>query len=468
MFTCISKNLIYVFIIRLTSTVAFAVFYSGLSLILTKQKLISLEMATIITGLFLSLNFFLPTLGGTLAKFFNSYKQLYCIANIFSVVGCILLAANKNIYLGLSLILINSLLAHVCIKMFVINLFTDEQTQQRKTAFLWNYVAMNIGALLGFCLCGYFFIQNDLAILFEIMAGFFTLSLIFTLCLQEEHKTALSLTRYALIMMALLCLTAVCTFLLSHAYEIHIYFSILPIILLSLLSVYLIAKSECKYKAVKFVAYSCLNILFWMIYMLVPVAFLQLIENGVDRKFGSYEIASQWFVNIDSLTILIFSSVSAYLLKKYNPSTMLYYACGLFFTSLSLFILAHGIHESSNMKISAISMLSCLVLLALAELFIGPTTDSLIGELVSKSLRSIMVGYVSLIIGVGVILSTYLSRILIIPYIEHGSIGQHIDILQNNVKSVAMGVLFIPLAIITINYLSRYNYRRIANIFFAK
>ena len=94
-------QIIAVFFVQVTSSAAFAVFFSGLSLFLTEKEYYSKESATILTGLFMSFNYFLPLIGGVIVDRIISSKQLYSIGAFFSFLGCLLLAKNTNLFLGL-------------------------------------------------------------------------------------------------------------------------------------------------------------------------------------------------------------------------------------------------------------------------------------------------------------------------------------------------------------------------------
>ena len=164
-------QIVAIFFIEISSAAAFAVFFSGLSLYLTQKEVHSEYSATLITGLFLSLNYFLPLVGGSIANYLISCKKLYCLGTALSLFGCIILALGNNLYLGLSLFLMSSLVTNVCLKMFITELFDESQVKQRIAAFMWSYVGMNAGFLLGYFISGYSTNHNSYTYLFMFKIG---------------------------------------------------------------------------------------------------------------------------------------------------------------------------------------------------------------------------------------------------------------------------------------------------------
>jgi dipeptide/tripeptide permease len=184
----VSGQVTAIFFIQSSSAAAFAVFYSGLSLFLTQKTSYSKESAAIITGLFLSFNYFLPLIGGMIANRIISLKLLYCLGTLFSFIGCLFLAYNIDLYIGLSLFLMNSLVTNVCLNMFITKLYDNNQVIERRVTFIWNYVGMNLGFLIGYFFTGYSSIANNYFGLFIAMAIILIVSLWLTLVFIKENK----------------------------------------------------------------------------------------------------------------------------------------------------------------------------------------------------------------------------------------------------------------------------------------
>ena len=184
----IFKKLIAIFFIQASSASAFAVFYSGLSLYLTKSQNLTSHVATLITGMFLSLNYFLPLIGGLMATHLISYKKLYCLGSSLGFIGCLVLSNKINLYLGLALFLMASLVTNVCLNMFITQMFDSSQVNQRRVAFIWNYIGMNLGFLIGYFLTGLHSISSNYSGIFNIIAIPLCASIILALLFLKEEK----------------------------------------------------------------------------------------------------------------------------------------------------------------------------------------------------------------------------------------------------------------------------------------
>ncbi len=456
------KQIITIFFIETSSSAAFAFFFSGISLFLTQQKFFSEHDATVITGLFLSLNYFLPLIGGVLANYLISCKKLYCMGIVMSLIGCYFLSFDINLYLGLSLFLMSSLVTNVCLKMFITNLFEVEQRQQRRIAFMWSYIGMNAGFLLGFFISGYSFNQNNFADLFRFMAVLLAVSAFLTFFYineTKEHKnTILNQLMAAASLLTLVTLFISILFQFAEFTEKYI-----AILLIFGMSFYLYqgfrkVKRGERNNFVKFIGYSLLAIVFWSLYMLTPIAFMQLIDHDVQKDFFGIHLAPQWFMNADSIIILIIAPMLAMLMSKAKSKlnqefpTIYYFQFSFFICVISLLVLLSGFYAAVNMKIPAWAMLGCLVFLAIGETFVSPIGDSLIGELIPSSLHAMMMGYWSMNIGIGAIVATHVSNLLLLPYVnKNGLTPYNLVKLQQNISLICGTIFVLFLGILTYN-----------------
>ncbi|MFZ2315075.1 MAG: MFS transporter [Gammaproteobacteria bacterium] len=464
----ITSQIIAICFIKFSASIAFAVIFSGLSLYLTQKEMQSSASATLITGLFLSLNYFLPFIGGTIANRLISSKKLYCLGTGLSFIGCLMLAYGNNFYLGLSLFLVSSLVGNVCLKTMVTDLFHADQVKERRTAFVWSYVGMNAGFLIGCFISGYGSNHNSFTSLFVIMGFFIALSVALTLIFMKDNhdikyqKSNLSPSMVALGILILVVVAV--NFLLKFAQLSESYIAWLAVggMLSFLWYGYCQINNNERVNYLKFIGYSSLTILFWSLYMLTPIAFMQLIEHAVDRNFFNIILAPQWFINADSITILLVAPIFALLINKGRSintrpmSNLSYFAFAFLFCSMALLVLFYGFSEVSNLKMSAWPMLGCLVLLAIGETFIAPIGDSLIGELLPVSLRATMTAYWGMNIGIGVLLATVIANLFIMPYLnENGFIGQNLIMLQQNILIFCAILFMLTLVIFICN---RYRY----------
>ena len=461
----LDKNIIgqiaAVFFIEASITTAFAVFFSGLSLYLTHQEHYTKESATIMTGLFLSAHYFLQLVGGMMANRLITYKKLYCLGSTMSVAGCLLLAYGINLKVGLALFLMSSLVTNVCLRMFITRLFNDSQVAGRRIAFVWNYIGMNIGFLMGGFLAGYYMIAGNYATLYMIMSFLIITSVILTLLFIRNTEADNIVTHssfYQLLISGLIMLAVVGLMIISfnHAESSKKYLTIASIVSFAGLLHYGYNKSESKQKSnfIKFSLYSVLSICFWTIYMLTPTAIMQIIDNDVQQTMFGMTIAPQWLVNIDSIVILIGAPMLAYAFNNQSKkpgdeqATNSYFTKSFMFTTIAFFTLTIGLYGLvDHGKLPILGILTFLIFLTIGEILISPVSDSLVGELVPVSLQGLMTGISSVKIGIGSLLASIIANNFLLPYVDkNGLVGSNLSHLRNNVSGI-----FLLVATLTIS-----------------
>ncbi len=459
------------FFIQANAAAAFGVFFSGLSLYLTQHELYSKESAAIVTGLFLSFNYFLQIVGGMMANRLITYKKLYCLGSVVSIIGWLFLAYGINLKIGLALFLMISLVTNVCLKMFITRLFQDDQVTERRVAFIWNYVGMNLGFLMGGFLAGYY-AMNSYSHLFLILAILPAVSVILTLVFIDNNypnNVVNRSTGYQLGFSALIMLVLVVFIVALFCYPVlsQQYLTILSVVLFGGLIHFVYKKSDAaeKKKFLQFSFYSALAIIFWTIYMLTPIAFMQIIDNDVEQTIFGFTLAPQWLVNIDVIVILVGAPLLAFLLNRQRNKkiktmkTKSYFVRGFLFTAIAFLIFTIGLHLSLfNFKLPLFAMLGYLMFLSIAEIFIGPVGNSLIGELVPASMRDFMTGASSINIGIGGLLSSLIANHFILPYVDKGGLsGFNLLSLQTISLVITLGLFLVTGLLFTVISRPKYN-----------
>lgn len=453
----VSGQLIAIFLVQASSTIAFAVFYSGLSIYLTQNKNFPQESATYITGLFLSFNYFMPLLGGIIANRFVSYKKLYFLGTAASFFGCLFLA-RSYLFIGLSLFLLSSL-TNVCLKMFLTQLFSTEQKVQRRVAFLWNYTGINFGFMLGFLLTGFFTLSNSYFYLFISMSAFVAISLVIAMIFINEPKMEIPINKpfwYQIIISLFIMglIVSSIDILFHYANVLHKAITILTMILF--VSILFYGLKKCKKSEIinftKFICFSLFEIFFWTCYMLTPIALMQLIEYDVQRNLFNIILAPQWFSNIDSMVILIFAPILTVAIKRikiFNKSSN-YFSLGFLCLFCGFMVMLLGFYSShGELKISLWVVLLYLLLVTFSEVFIAPISDSFIGEFIPESLRGLMTGSSRVIMCIGVLLSSTIANKFILPYINKGGLTIQDSVHLKQFFFFATGMILILLLLIS-------------------
>ena len=444
-----SGQIITVFFLEANSAIAFSIFYAGLSIYLTNTLFMSKDISTSITGMFLALNYFLPIIGGLLTTQLITYKRLYIVGMFFSFIGCLILAQEKLVFYGLSLILINSLVSKICLRMFITHLFEKEQVSERRVAFLWSYIGMNVGFLIGFFLTGFFTNLNNYSLLFSTMSIFLIISalLCFLFIKPMEQKLSWQTGKLSQLTMTMAILTGIAlliTFLLLNA-EIASHYLLLGLVTAfggTLTYAIKNTPEGVKSSYWKFLAYWMLALVFWTAYMLTPTAIMQIIHNNTQNIIFGVKIAPAWFINIDSIVILILASQLALRINKQKDqqqkSVLSYYSRGFILSAVAFFILYFGVTHSST-KIPAIIMLGYLIFMSAAEVFISPISSAIIGELIPEKMQSLMTGICTINLGIGSLLAGYIAKHFILPNTQPAVVSAaHSFGLESTLISIAL------------------------------
>ncbi len=422
-----------IFVIRVSSSMAYAVFFSGLSLYLTQSLHFQKLAATAVAGLFLSLNYFLPIIGGVFATRVIEYKKLYCLGSFLSFLGCLELAKSYNLYVGLSLFLMNSMVCNVCLNMFVTSLYEKHHITERRVGFVWNFVGMNLGFLGGYFLTGFSTLSNNYTNLFYLMALLMLMSLLLAIAFIKEpashsiNRTAKHPVLYTLVFM--ICAVFGIKTILEHGLTSKAYITIASIFTQLIMINYVYRKSAQadKTNIIKFFGYSLLSVTFWSAYMLTPIAIMQFIQNDVNRVLFGMTFAPQWIVNIDSIVILLLAPAFAVLLRQKNgthKSAITYFQFGFLASALGFFSLYIGLATSMGLdKISVLPILFYLIFLVLGEIATNPVGNALIGELIPESMRALMTGAWTMNIGIGGLIASYISSNWILPNVVNSGLN---------------------------------------------
>lgn len=450
-----------IFFIQASSTTAYAVFYSGLSIYLTQHKLFSQELAATITGLFLSLNYCLPLIGGVLANRIISYKTLYLLGTLLSLTGCLLLAYSGYLYISLALFLMGSLV-NVCLNMFLTQLFSLEQKTERRIAFIWNYIGMNLGFMLGYFFTGFSVISNSYFYLFIAMSILVLISLTLASLFIKEPKFNSKINKpvtfqIATCLFIISCLIIIIDMFFYYASILHNSILLSTFLIISLIMFYALKKSrtEEKKNLHKFMFFSILAIVFWTFYMLTPIAMMQIIEHAVQRKVLGINLAPQWIVNIDSLIILMFAPILATILRKnkmFFNNSYNYFVTGFLFSGCGFLFLFAGIYFIFEAYMPLPFMLGYLISITIGEIFISPASNALIGELIQEPLRGLMTGAWGMNICIGGLLASSIANKFILPYLNINGFTTSSSVTLQHVFLSIGGFLIFLAAIILIKF----------------
>ncbi|ASQ45858.1 peptide MFS transporter [Legionella clemsonensis] len=417
------------FFIQIFSTLSFSVLYSTLVLYMTKKLGISALSANSITGIFVAANFALHLLGGYCGGRFLSNRALFCLGMIAQIIGCILLALESNVYLycALGFFLTGSGLNVTCINCMLTQRF-DPKDYRREMAFLWNYAGMNIGFLVGFTLSGYFQLSQNYQRLF-LFSSLGNLIAIF-ICLYfwnilDDKKTAysqLSGRNKKRAIFGGIAIVISLPFLLSQFIHFADWANKLILLTGALMLVITIGfanrqpSRDAREKLLAFAVLMIVSTVFWVLYQTGPMGLTHFIENNVERHWGNFIIAPQWFQNINTISIIIGGPLLSYILNRMRSygvqvNIPTQFAFALLLIGLAFVLLPVGIaRASSSGMVSPGWIVLSYTLQSVGELLISPIGYAMVGVLVPNNLQGIMMGMWMLMTGVGATLSSYSSN----------------------------------------------------------
>ena len=120
-------------------------------------------------------------------------------------------------------------------------------------------------------------------------------------------------------------------------------------------------------------------------------------SDHTDRYFGGFEIPATWFQAVNPFMIFAFTPLILSLWKRQaergrEPSTVLKMAYGCFGTSLAYLVLVVAALATGSSRASVLWLLLYFVILTVAELYISPTSLSLVTKVAPARAISMMMG----------------------------------------------------------------------------
>ena len=431
--TSLSKNQksgsVVLFFIQIFSTFSFSILYSTLVLYITNGLKLADTYATTVTASFVAFNYALHLMGGFITGRLFSHRFLFATGMILQTIGCYFLSLNY-LYLGLAIYLSGAGLNVTCINCMLTQFFKPDD-KRRERAFLWNYSAMNLGFFIGFTISGFYEKTANYSnlFLFGAVSNIITfLITVFCWKILKDQNTYFSklnfkkrkLLRFlGFVLIAALIISLI--WLLRYSYFSNMMILIGGGIMFFLVIYFAITQSSkiASKKIWAFLILSVMSIMFWTLYMTVPMGLTLFIEHNVNRHFLGIIVQPQWALNINTIIIIIGGPVMAVLYKRlrqkgFNITIPIQFTLSLFLIGLAFILLAVSINfADANGYISFNWIIISYILQSIGELCISPIGYAMIGQLIPHRLQGIMTGTWMMLTGVAAILSNYFSQMAI-------------------------------------------------------
>lgn len=417
------------FLILLFSLITYTVLFTTLILFLTNKLHMDERKASDLTAMFFTFHFTLQIIGGWLAGNFFSQRFLLLFGLLLQTFGCVFLSF-YHLFWGISFFLGGTGFNLVCINCILTQFFPPED-KSRERAFLYNYTAMNLGAFIGTTVSGFFEFNQNYNYLFAFAAIANIAAIVVLLykwhilkdlnTIYETHSRKKKQIFMFFGGIFIILLLFILRWITEHLYITNPLVIILGFIMISF-SAYLAIKEKDIQTKRKLWAYFCFlltGVIFWTLYLMIPIGLMLFIQNKIQRHFFGINIPSQWTVNITILVIIIAGPLLAKLFKQlrekgWKITITSQYIASLLSMGLAFIWLSIGLgFPNKEGYINFSFIVISYTLIGLGEILFSPIGYAMIGELIPPKYRSITMGIWFLSAGTGAALADIFSKIAI-------------------------------------------------------
>lgn len=420
------------FFIQIFSTLAYSVLYITLVLLAVQALHLPASEANHIMATFVAFNFALHLVGGFLGGRLFSFRALFLIGMILQTIGCLFIATLQLHYfmLGMAIFLVGSGMDLPCINCLIAQLFKPED-KTREYAFLWNYSGMNIGFFIGVTMAGIFQSQQNFNTLFELASITNVIAMVLLLFhwkkLRDIQTPLSTVSKKFARGLAGLLLIAIIIIALQTILKYAVFSTEIILMLGVIMSAVifaLILKTKTlsdKNKMLAYCIFALASLVFYTLYELIPMALTLFLERNVDRHAMGIQIPTAWFLNINTVIIIVGCPLLATITKKlrdakHDINIPLFFSLGLLLIGAAIIVLPLGIYFANARGFISIGWpITTYTLLALAEIALSPIGYALVAELAPPALRGILMGTWLMISGVAAILSNIFSNLALGP-----------------------------------------------------
>ncbi|MEN5059304.1 peptide MFS transporter [Luteimonas sp. TWI1416] len=148
------------------------------------------------------------------------------------------------------------------------------------------------------------------------------------------------------------------------------------------------------------------NVLFWMFFEQAGSSFTFLADRIVNREFGSWTFPLEWFQSVNSIAIITFAPIMAWMWVKMgraNPSIPRKFGLGLIFNGLAFLLLMIALNSmvDGNGKIPFWTLFAVYVIQSIGELCLSPIGLSMTTKLAPSRVAGMAMGCWFLSVAIG-------------------------------------------------------------------
>lgn len=419
----LDKNQLILMFGEFTDRLNFYGIQSILTLYLMHVFLFSSGYSLTIYGIYSSLGFIAPLIGGYCADRFGHRHKFTLLGIVFILLGNIFLLLNSKttLFLGIDLVIIG-------IGFFKPNNITlfggmCKDSNQKYAAFTLYYAVMTAGAIFGP------FIYSTLGVIVNWQASFIA-SIIFSLISLTFYMLRINLiyklpttsnrdnTIFFKIIFLIIAMFVVIYLCLEYnqLFTILIWGSGLAVVGFLVYFMRSLTKVQ-RNQQIMLLILMIFGLLFYAVSFQVSSALLLYINSDVKAKIFGFAIPPEYFMSIYSIFLAIVAVLSA---KIWHSSTkltnnMLIFKinASLYLGAISFFVLALSAFISNSAIIwQIIFILVGLFILGIGELYVGPVINAAISQLVPQNKNGAFMGLWCLLIGYAAYLSSLMAKMV--------------------------------------------------------
>jgi POT family proton-dependent oligopeptide transporter len=415
------------YLIQLFSTFSYGVLYSTLILFITKGLQMSDVVAATITASFIAFNYTLRLISGFISGKFFSHRTSIVVGSVFQGIGCYFLYLYE-LYIGLAFFLVGLGFTITCLNCLLTK-FYHKDDKNREKVFMFNYSIMNFGFLVAYFISGYFEKIQNYKLLFLISSLSNIIPLILLLFFfkffkdRQTHFSDLKQSKRNIYRvygsLLVIFTTASLIWFIRHSFISHVLIVLFSIAMLFLMIYYAMTqKSKIqKEKLWAFLILSVMSVIFWMLYITIPMGLTLFIENNVQRTFFGFTVPPQWILSINTIFIIFGGPILALIFKKLRSegkkiTLPFQFSTALYLIAFAFILLGFSIYFVNNSGFVAFWWIVLVYFLqTVGELYISPVSYAMVGQLVPHRLQNIMMGITMLVTGIAAIFANMFAAI---------------------------------------------------------
>lgn len=435
-------------LIRVFSSIGYALLYASLTLFLVKNLHINEEYSFAIVGLFLMLHYSLAIISGMIVGVIVDYIDALIIGILLQVIAIYpIFNYQLDSFVWISIFLVGCMCSSIPINMIITNWYQQNHLI-RDNIFSINYIALNIGNIFGFTLAGYIQTVNNFRFSSYLASTFMIVAFILCCIYRKNFKNTQycsKIFRYKLISfikLTLIIIISIYTVLLIFKYctSNNLMLCLFAITITLFVLITYNVKNYNKNSLI-FTFLSIAYLLFWSLYFLMPTCLTLFVHYNTDSTLFGINIPVAWLSTLNSIMIIfllpIFNVVFNHSGKAHNYIIVNRFIIGLMFMICAFATLSMGIIISGFNVVNLKWVVVSYIFLTCSELFIAPLMFSIVSTYINADRQNVMMGLLMSIMGISGIFSSKISSFV--------SLGEN-NLYYSNIGLLTM---FVILSILT-------------------